>query len=150
MNLAYVAGFFDGEGCVSFCRVRSSFYPRVLITNTDLYVLKEIQNKFGGDIRKLVGRKKNWKQCYMLRICWSSAVDFLDKISPYLRIKDRQAHTVFAWAAIKPGRGKHSAEVQESYQAVMEMLCDRMKWLNKRGVNNDPDPIDAIARGELS
>ncbi len=41
MNLQYAAGFVDGEGCINFAKTRSSIYPRVLVTNTNIEILKD-------------------------------------------------------------------------------------------------------------
>lgn len=141
MNAAYVAGFFDGEGCVGFAKNRSTIYPRVLITNTNIDVLKQIQNMFGGDIKPLSKRKENWKQGFYLRICWQKAVDFLSEIYPYLVVKNCQAETVFAWDAIRLGSGTKDKSIRDEYADTCEMLIKRMHWLNKKGCVEGKDPI---------
>lgn len=140
MNLAYIAGFFDGEGSVGFTRCRSSVYPRVMIVNTNLPVLCSIQRRFGGDIRPLSLRKKGWKVGYVLRLGWSVAVNFLDKISPWVVVKAKQLHTVFAWEAIRPHRGKMTKEEQAVYRDCLTLLQDRMAWLNRKGPSFGTDP----------
>lgn len=136
MNIIYVAGFFDGEGCVSFAKNRSGIFPRINVVNTNFEILKSFQKKFGGDIIPLSYRKSNWKQAWSWRLCWTKAVDFLDRLSPYLRIKIEQAETVFAWQAIRPGCGGGKWDKES-----MELLKARMKFLNHRGLHNEIDPI---------
>jgi hypothetical protein len=140
MNLAYAAGFVDGEGCIGFTRCRNSVYPRVLVTNTNIEILEEFKEKWGGDIKPLSLRKENWKQGYSWRISWSKAVDFLSQIEPYLKIKWPQAHTVFAWNEIRPGRG------QKWDEECLEFLVDRISWLNKKGPKTDCDPLDIVLK----
>lgn len=142
MNTAYVAGFFDGEGCVNFSYCRNSLFPRVLITNTDIDILQRIRERFGGDIKPLSLRKGNWKQGYSLRISWSKAVEFLSEIHPYLFLKAAQAETVFAWDAIRLGSGKKTLQQKEEYKDSCDLLHRRMRWLNQKGNKDTVDPID--------
>lgn len=146
MNLAYVAGFFDGEGCINFGRCRATIFPRILVVNTDRSILEMLQRKFGGDIKPLSLRKPGWKQGWLWRLSWSRAVDFLSAIEPYVRVKDRQIHTVFAWDAIRPRVGKLTAAKAAEYRDCLELLVKRMHWLNQKGENLEPDPIIAEAR----
>lgn len=137
MNLAYVAGIFDGEGSVRFAQARGTVFPVVYVTNTSRDLLLALQEKFGGDIQPLSARKHNWKQGFSWRISWSRAVRFLEQISKYLIIKQRHAHTIFAWDAIRPGSGAGHIDVD-----ALDLLVARMKWLNKKGPINGVDPID--------
>lgn len=138
MNRQYAAGFVDGEGCINFAKTRLSIYPRVLVTNTNLQILQDFQKKWGGDINALSLRKENWKQGYSWRISWAKAVDFLSDIEPYLKIKKYQAHAVFAWDAIRPGRG---GKVDKD---SLEFLVSYVHWLNKKGINNEKNPLDIV------
>ena len=144
MNLAYVAGLFDGEGCVRFGRVRTSTFPVVMLTNTNIDVLYALQKAFGGDVRALSKRKQGWKQGWYWRISWSRAVDFLDRIFPWLRIKSNQASTVFAWDAIRLGSGTATKANRQEYDDSVRLLVDRMRWLNKKGEHDTPDPVEVV------
>jgi len=147
MNLAYIAGFFDGEGCVNFTKCRTSIYPRVLVVNTNREILEELRDRFGGDISPLSRREDGWKQGWSWRLSWSKAVDFLDKIEPWLVLKSKQAQTVFAWDAIRIGRGRKPENDKEDHAKAVDLLVKRMHWLNKRGDKDPIDPIEAVALG---
>jgi hypothetical protein len=138
MNIQYAAGFVDGEGCIGFAKTRTSIFPRVLVTNTNLEILNEFKEKWGGDIKPLSLRKENWKQGYYWRISWAKAVNFLSDIEPYLKIKNRQAHAVFAWDEIRPGRGGKADK--DSF----DFLVSYVHWLNKKGINNEKNPLDVV------
>lgn len=138
LELAYVAGIFDGEGCVRMTRIRNSWFPSVYVANTNLELLEALRCQFGGQIYKQCGRRVGWKQGYNWRLSWSSAVEFLDLIRQWLLIKDQQADTIFAWDAMRLGYGKRMD------QEVLELLVHRIKWLNKKGPRTEPDPIDAV------
>lgn len=143
MNLAYVAGIFDGEGCVNFSRVRKSAYIRVLITNTDKTLLDDIQRQFGGDVKPLACRKAGWKQGFQWCLSWSKAVDFLEKVSPWLRVKKQQAATAFAWDAIRIGPGKHGSEKVLEHRHAIDLLVDYLHWLNQKGNPTRENPLNS-------
>lgn len=141
MNLSYAAGFVDGEGCISFTKCRGNFVPRILVTNTNLEILEEFKESFGGRIQansRGSSIKEHWKQSYNWVITHSKAVEFASKIEKHLRIKNRQAHCLFAFNTIKVGKG--NTKTQEHIEAV-ELLESQLRWLNKKGKHNDIEPI---------
>lgn len=139
-SLRYMAGFVDGEGCIGFAKCRSSLYPQVVVVNTNREILEQFKKRFGGDIRPLSKRKSNWKIAYSWRVNWQKAVSFIDAIYPYLIIKTAQAELVFAWAAIKEGTSKRT-RFDQDHKDTLDFINSRSKWLNKRGVNNEIDPL---------
>ena len=144
MNRAYVAGIIDGEGCIGFTKARKTIFPRVMVANTNKELLEDLKEQFGGDVKPLSLRKNNWKQGYIWRLSWTRAVDFLDLIYDYLRLKDAQAATVFAWDAIRPGKGHKPTD--EDREAV-DFLLERMTWLNAKGTRTTVDPIEQYLEG---
>lgn len=141
-ELAYIAGLFDGEGCITFCKVRTSIYPQVTITNTDLDLLENLKEMYGGNIQRLSKREDNWKQGYYWRLSWTRAVDFLSSIQPWLQIKDRQAQAVFAWNAIRLGQGKVTNNIKQEYAESVGLLVEYMHWLNKKGPALEINPLE--------
>lgn len=86
-DLAYVAGYFDGEGTVCFSRVQRK-YPslRICITSGDVTSLLFVQKVLGGSIRdpgRLGKNRKMWR--------WSlegkKAKAALERLLPYLKAK---------------------------------------------------------------
>jgi hypothetical protein len=141
MNLAYVAGLMDGEGSIGFTRSRSAMVPRISITNTDIEVLEDIKTAFGGRIQKLTRGKDNWKTAYAWILNNSKAVDFVEKIEPWLRIKKEQVWLLYAWDAIRPGYNKRWDTEKLD---VLGLLNAQSKWLNYRGTGRaETSPIDA-------
>jgi hypothetical protein len=129
MHLPYVAGIIDGERCIGLSRTRTSVFPRLLVANTDLKLLKEFKKQFGGDIKKMTKRPGR-KQGYTWRLSWSADVVLLDKVQKYLRVKDRQAAAAFAWDTIRPGRGTKRTK---EYLDAVEYLVSHMHKLNDKG-----------------
>jgi hypothetical protein len=92
-SLAYLAGFFDGEGCVGIKRSGNSFQLYATIGQNKPFVLTKIVEMFGGSIRK----NKN------ISVYWCSAKvarKFLKAIAPFSVIK--KAEIEMALAAFEP------------------------------------------------
>lgn len=95
---SYVAGFFDGEGCISsqesWIPGKYEKFPRInlqiSITNTDKEVLNLIRGRFGGQISKHT--KKTGKLCYAWKLTGKDKMRvFLLSVLPYLIVKKEQA-----------------------------------------------------------
>lgn len=93
-KIAYIAGFFDGEGCIRIKQASqkgNSYYVIAHITNTNHSILTEIEYLFGGKVRKQE-RGVN-KTVYNWSLSSSEAVDFIKTLSPFLKEKLEQAKT---------------------------------------------------------
>ncbi len=105
---AYIAGFFDGEGCIQLgnnsktSRATSTLagvYLKIQIANNDKNVLEYIRVLVGGTLQKRAKHyRANWKQGYYLIICGKKAAAFLNEILPYLHTKKSQASAVIMFA----------------------------------------------------
>ena len=90
-DLAYCAGLFDGEGCVSLVKgkydKKIKYSLQVKISSTDYFIIEWVQEHFGGYVttehKKTVNRKEAW--------CWSCKISeqdmFFFSILPYSKIK---------------------------------------------------------------
>ena len=105
ISIEYIAGLFDGEGCVGIYRNKgsydiryknlkksSSFVRIVNIAATYKPVLIQIQNTLGyGRLRNLKTKKKRNKQNWEWVIgSKENIIDFLTKIYPYSHEKREQ------------------------------------------------------------
>lgn len=106
-NLAYIAGFFDGEGAIIIGRRGPKHYKSlqltVTLTQTDRVILEWVNEQLGGVGRVRVknhGRKTralvqnlgyNLKECY--EVVWDSraAESVLRALLPFLRVKKARA-----------------------------------------------------------
>lgn len=84
-DLIYIAGFFDGEGCVS---TNSDWRVVVVISQKDPAILEWIRDRLGyGNLTK----KGRNDRGYSLRIVANrSIIDFAHLIGPHCRLKRRQ------------------------------------------------------------
>ena len=142
VELSYVAGFFDGEGCVHIARQRAhpggvtyiNYYLRVDIANTNKDILIWISGLFGyGSVTKK-GRKGNRKQGWSLVIVSRQAASFLTDISPYVKVKRGQ---VALGIEFQKTKGKRKSEYQggntEDVLKQRLSISEQMSQLNRRG-----------------
>ena len=90
IELAYVAGYVDGEGCLR----SNKGGVDIQIKNTYPHVLYEIQRLFGGTVR-VVNRKKRspkHRTTFCFSIFGDNARYMATCLLPYLREKADQAH----------------------------------------------------------
>ena len=99
MELAYIAGLFDGEGCVLISKTMIEgykyvrYFMYVSITNQDKRPLEEIKKIFGGIVYFIKGNpnKKTWGCAYRWQVANGKAMRFLKVIIPWLIIKKKEA-----------------------------------------------------------
>lgn len=133
-EIAYIAGFFDGEGCVSVMkRITKRPYGRywtysiyVRMANTNLDVLQWMQDRIGGAIYEhnkkasLGNRKAGW----ILHLQGERARRFLETIEPYCIVKLKQI-----------ALAKQFFDLGDSHvPSVRAEFYEQMKELNFRGI----------------
>lgn len=91
-DIAYAAGFFDGEGCIT---ISKNGAVDVRITNTAKNVLVKLQNIFGGAITDRTQRVN--KAQYAYSFYGENAIQFIKTIKPYLIEKLPQAETLLEY-----------------------------------------------------
>ena len=109
ISLPYMAGFFDGEGCIGVYRNgnKAPFLRTQLTQNVTTFsgvVFEAYQAKFGGNcrIQETLSKKTN----YNWQLNSIKAVHFLHSIRPYLVLKREQCDIAIAWHAARPPQRK--------------------------------------------
>ena len=118
-EIAYIAGFFDGEGCIRIKHANqggNSYYVIAHITNTNELILGMVKNLFGGNIR--VQEKGRNKKVFSWSISTSEAVDFLKTIEPFLNEKQEQALLAIYFHA-----NKEKMKPEEKVKHYKEMMA---------------------------
>lgn len=94
-DTAYVAGLFDGEGCILIStRLRCGrpiFWLDIVITNTDKPVLDWLLITVGGRMSKKPYNKNGNRDIWRWKTSSRKAASVLRALLPYLRIKHEQA-----------------------------------------------------------
>lgn len=140
MELAYAAGFFDGEGAVMIWRRPRSgklqHHLYVSIGQVDARPLLWLQERFRGTIvvrPPAVGSKYNLSFQWTLQA--KRAGEFLRDIRPYLVLKCERVDLALAFQdTILPWRTAGSQRLAEGVVEQREELRLRLMALNKRGV----------------
>lgn len=133
---AYLAGFLDGEGCITILRqmkkksVSISYALSVVIAQADLPILEELSSIIGaGKIYKYPGG-------YQLVFAPTDAKGFLLEILPYLKVKKAEAllaiefreNTVWKNQGIGSTVDNETLKLREGYYI-------RMRELKHNGLN---------------
>ena len=128
---AYIAGFFDGEGCISSSVTRRGYFIiNVVITNTNKAILQFVQSRFGGTINSNYDPRKTSRPCYMLRLGVDDAPFFVNTLVGIAKIKKRQLELASIYYSMRASAKQHE---KEDYYFIDKEL----KELNKRGKGRD-------------
>lgn len=139
-TLAYVAGLIDGEGCIGIqsSKAGRQYYAEVTIGMVIKArpLLGEIQKHFGGTVVR--GRKPSakWAASLKWRIGGDSALEFLEKIGPYLMLKRQQLEQALALRQIYQGAAQHpngSRKWTKQMRAQGAEIKKKMHRLNQTG-----------------
>jgi hypothetical protein len=113
--LAWVAGFFDGEGCVIVEYSKSPESNRgwrtslhATLTQTSLPCLELVQSRLGGTIKVSDNRTadtRRWAVQYTWSVRNHNAIEFLKKIVPYAVVKKEQIELALTYPMFD-SRGK--------------------------------------------
>jgi hypothetical protein len=136
-DLAWAAGFFDGEGYVTIGRSVSKYkdktyhgyYLRVGINHVAPEPLIRFQRLFGGKLVKDVDNRNLDGCSRKKRTQWTlqetKAVAFLDLLYPYLYNKDKVADVAFEFSNTRGIKGKPVPdEVRNKRQELKERLME--------------------------
>jgi len=143
-SAAYLAGLIDGEGTLTITRHTRKDRPgymrfniRLAIYNTNIALLQNVQETFGGTLMIAKRHDERWKDQGQLAWSEEQIVVILEKVRPFLFAKREQCEILLACQATKldaaDGRKRGlSAEVV----ALREDGYSRLKLLNARGKKN--------------
>jgi len=132
---SYVAGFFDGEGCV--CIVPTQFKKRkdgsrvpgtlihITITNTHLEVLQRIHARYGGTIQPLRDNRMRRRQLYNLRVMGCERQKtFLRDMLPFSIVKREQIEIGLEYLETQRGGLPLPEEVRHHRLVLRQRLSD--------------------------
>jgi len=144
IDIIYLAGLFDGEGCVNISKKYDGHQATkrqgnlsITIKLNDCGTTSWLKENFDGSVSK-PKPYGNRKQAYAWTLGADSAADLLYDMLPYLKIKIKQAMLGMDWqATVKHNGGKpstsnpkYSPDEQEWRETLRELLHEA----NHRGV----------------
>lgn len=103
--IAYLSGIIDGEGCIGIHRNkgRGQFYVRISVGMAHKRTCELLQDVFGGKVTYNERSKyPNAQPIFRWALNKTEEVkNFLDLVSPYIRVKSRQVKLAYEWIDVK-------------------------------------------------
>jgi hypothetical protein len=162
-KLAYLAGFFDGEGSFSICRTRSTvrtmadgsikkyivYKLDVSLTNTNREVLDWIVSNFGGAV--YASKQESRKSTYLPRYSWrcnnnEERERFILGVLPYLKVKKPMAEIALEFIRMykQEGEFEKRQELRNRLQVLNHSY--RLRSESVETIREAPEKDDDIVR----
>lgn len=128
-DLAYIAGFFDGEGTISIGKAGppGSHRACVSVANNNKAVLEWVQKTI--ELGTLREQKRKYGITYSLQFNKKEGLQFIALIFPYLRIKKPNAIIIFRyWEETKKWARDPERKIN------LEKFRNDIQGLNRRGL----------------
>jgi len=107
-EMAYIAGFMDGEGSFLIEKRVSKrdgtplYVPVIQVVNTNRNVIDFINKKLGGGKYRYTEDDRGWKTCYLMKIRQTKKVMAICRmLIPYLIVKKEQAKLLYEFCKAK-------------------------------------------------
>ena len=85
LSIPYLAGFYEGEGCIS---QTSKYGFRISILSTDFDVISKVHQTFGGTLNQCKQQAAHHKPCWKWRLGDKASVRaLLELMLPYLGLR---------------------------------------------------------------
>jgi hypothetical protein len=133
LNLSYLAGFFDGEGCISILKYSKdiskwnpSYFLQAQIGQKYGSTLDWVKENFGGNVYKK--RDQTWI------VTNNKAYEFIKLLEPYLKYKKPQAQLAIKFYEERIIGAKRKCATQphsKEEMALREEMLKQMKILKR-------------------
>ena len=127
-EIAWTAGFFDGEGCVCIHPINknSTYHLYVTVAQVDIRPLLFLKEKFGGGIYFHNRGKPNNQPSYQWATSGWKALNFLNLIVKHLKVKKEKAEKAIVFQntfKIKNKKSKRSLKEITFYNEFRNKLA---------------------------
>lgn len=140
-ELVYLAGFFDGEGCIHIQTRRDGRWLNLLVSivQTNPRPLLLAHSEFGGSLSKTdkssgKSKKPIWRLCFAPK----NAARFLRAVYPYLIVKKEEAEVALAFVDTIPYPHTRDAVCDEVI-ALRQSLAKKCQDLKRTEYYSVPD-----------
>jgi len=138
LEWAYLAGLFDGEGCIKIVwkkhkHRKHQWQINIDICNTHCGALLWVKSVFGG--RVMSSERKATEVNQRRRFHWycgynhAVVLHFLSNMQPYLRIKGEQAKHAIEFLKTSHGRGGKGVPLSPTELAQRDVLAKKLREL---------------------
>lgn len=119
-NLAYIAGFLDGDGCFNIreeqLKTRKKYPSQLIVTSTDIEIMYFFKQIIGGNFSKVNELRPNRKPSYRWTLCGKAAADLAEQLLPFLVEKVDQAKLFIEFT-------------RTNDKSLKALLCNQMKQI---------------------
>lgn len=136
LDLAWVAGFFEGEGSIYITKPSLKHHQGARLTVSVNQVegeLLELFTEFGGSACTQKPGVVNGRPARRWTVSGPVALRFLDAIEPYLR-SERNRLRVDLARQLQRGKGPRGRKRPPAQREAEDALYEAMRQLNRRGV----------------
>ena len=126
MSLEYLAGFFDGEGSISFER---RGVLRICVGQINPVPLRLFKQRYGGQLTRIRRKNPKHRDIYLWMVAAKQCVQVLQDLLPYLRVKRRQALLGLSWQKRMLHQGGNKG-LPARERGARETIMKRMHALN--------------------
>lgn len=136
-DLAYLAGIFDGEGCIVIHdrtykhkdgRVAKHAYVEVSLGNTNEWICRQFLFSFGGNCYLRKKQAEMQQQIWAWQAAARIACEFLEVMLPHLRLKKAQAQIAlnFGKNKMKPRINKYLTDEEMAVTEATKILISNL------------------------
>lgn len=133
VDLAYCAGLFDGEGCISIVHRGErggrgrGYVLLVQLVNTNPWACQYFKFAFGGYVTFRKGARKNWRDYWAWVAASNQALIFLEVVLPYLKLKRPEAEIAITFQKARAKRGPRRQALTEAEAILTQRQREQLK-----------------------
>lgn len=136
LELAYIAGLFDGEGHVFITKDKRPRYKTAIhilrtgITNTHRKTIEWLFSLFPTTFSKRIryANHPTWKPCFFWEASSKNALYFLEIICPYLKIKKEQVRLGIEFQKNWQDRRNRNKDARGRVTKTSDDVFEKREW----------------------
>ena len=132
-QLAWAAGFFDGEGYIGFTPCNGQLALRVEVVQADIRPLLKFKEFFGGTIIPKKMRLLNRKPIWRWSVTTGHAAQMLQQLLPWLTVKFEQAELAILSRQCVNRTGKPQPQLRVQREEISRRITELKHASNPSG-----------------
>lgn len=124
IELAWAAGFFDGEGCVILRKSNNTYAVRISVSQVNPTPINKLKKLFGGHICFQKSKNDNWNDQWKWEQDSKSGASTLELLLPFLVVKKDVAELAIEFQRLKRKGSKVTVESIEKELLYKKKISD--------------------------
>lgn len=136
-EVAYLAGLFDGEGCVTirkmFYKPKHQYQALLSVMMCSEKAVKLFFERWGGSFVERDRKPSEWKVCWQWSVTGTKTIFILEELLPYLVVKRDEAVVALAFEKYRQKlvlslpRGGPQRRYPDSYHVFAQTCYDEIR-----------------------